>query len=195
MTEEQTTTTTTEAAPLPCVVRHPDAGGQCGREAAMKVHGLPFCEAHGEEARIGALLEEHDEIWSFVGQFCTPHVSGVSAPVAKMLQDALERVHSNTPSGADQWRALRDAYPNAPEDLRERIIEWEAGEEPGYQGMVDSLLNTLHVIHRCMRVAHEARETWLVETLERERESMAAEAAVALELADRRRAEHGAARD
>jgi hypothetical protein len=46
-----------ERGQLPCVVRHPDAGGQCQGLAVMKVYGLNFCEIHGAEAKAGALEE------------------------------------------------------------------------------------------------------------------------------------------
>ena len=41
---------------LPCVVRHADAGGRCGRSATIRTHEmLNYCPEYGEEARIGAL--------------------------------------------------------------------------------------------------------------------------------------------
>lgn len=47
---------------FPCVVRHPDAGGQCERTAEMLVYGLNFCKEHGEEARHPGRLEKpHEE--------------------------------------------------------------------------------------------------------------------------------------
>ena len=62
MSENTTTTTvgTEESRALPCFVRHEDAGGHCGRIATMKVYGINFCEAHGEEAKLGAGLEQYD---------------------------------------------------------------------------------------------------------------------------------------
>ena len=41
-----------DKAPIACTVRHPDAGGQCKREAIGEVWALPFCEAHGKEAEL-----------------------------------------------------------------------------------------------------------------------------------------------
>ena len=46
--------------------------------------------------------------------------------------------------------------------------------------MVNSFLGSLETLDKVMRVAHEDGETWLVELLERERESVAAQAAYAL---------------
>ena len=58
--------------------------------------------------------------------------------------------------------------------------------------MVDILLQRLNLLHRLTRIAHEAGAGDLVELLERERESTAAEAAVAL--AEVERLEQNAAR-
>ncbi len=175
MTEE-TTTTTTEG--YPCFVAHPDAGGPCGEPATTTAYGLDFCERHGREVNLGALLDEQNELDAFFAGF-----RGFPSPVARAFArlDATERV-----SDGDYWRALARAYPDPPEDLRERIAEWEASEEPGYQGVVDSLLDTLATLFKIMRTAHDARETWLVEVLEPLRESTAAEAAYALERAEAR---------
>ncbi len=60
--------------------------------------------------------------------------------------------------------------------------------------VVDILLQSLHTLHKLMRIAREERQTWLVETLERERESEAVRAAVALEHANQRRDEREAER-
>ncbi len=112
-----------------------------------------------------------------------------------MLEAVLDRAHSDSPWGAKHWRALRRAYPNAPADVRECISRWEADEEPGYVPVLDCLLSSLHTLHKLMRIAYEEQETKLVLLLERERESTDAQAAVALEHADRRQAEREAARD
>lgn len=42
--------------PIACVVRHPDAGGQCEREAVGEVWSLPFCEIHAREAELAPVL-------------------------------------------------------------------------------------------------------------------------------------------
>ena len=55
--------------------------------------------------------------------------------------------------------------------------------------VVDILLQSLHTLHKLMRIAHEEGQTWLVEVLERHRESEAACVAVALEHANQRRDE------
>jgi|SRR5215217_1531705 len=42
---------------IPCVVSHPDAGGQCLENASFAVYGLAFCHKHALEAKHGALAE------------------------------------------------------------------------------------------------------------------------------------------
>ena len=42
---------------IACVVRHPDAGGPCRREAMGEVWSLPFRELHGREAELAAKAE------------------------------------------------------------------------------------------------------------------------------------------
>ena len=49
-----------DKAPIACTVRHPEAGGQCEREAIGEVWSLPFCEVHGKEAEM-AYMEEYEE--------------------------------------------------------------------------------------------------------------------------------------
>ncbi len=41
--------TTDRERGLPCVVRHPEAGGQCERTATVRAFGLRYCGIHGEE--------------------------------------------------------------------------------------------------------------------------------------------------
>ncbi len=137
MTIEKMENPTTEPERgLPCVVRHPDAGGQCERPAAACMYGLYFCEIHDGE------LEE--------------------GPVE------------------DRRRVLVRAYPDAPEGIRANVLQWERDEGPNRGPVVESLLGSLRTLGKLMRVAHEDGETWLVEVLELERESLAAQAAYAL---------------
>ncbi len=57
--------------------------------------------------------------------------------------------------------------------------QWERDEGPNGGAVVGSLLGSLGTLRKVMRVAHEDGETWLVELLELERESFAAQAAYA----------------
>lgn len=49
--------------PKACTVRHPDAGGQCPREAIGEVWALPFCEAHGKEAEMAYRDEIAEDVY------------------------------------------------------------------------------------------------------------------------------------
>ncbi|MDP8951329.1 MAG: hypothetical protein M3N18_03650, partial [Actinomycetota bacterium] len=53
----------------PCCVKHPHAGRQCARPAAVTVYGLHFCEPHGRQVAEGALEEARHDAEAFMGQF------------------------------------------------------------------------------------------------------------------------------
>ncbi len=184
MTEEHTTTTTEERL-LPCQVRHEDAGGQCRRPEAMRVHGIGLCAEHGQEARLGAALEEQHEVQVFAERF---RDRGTGSPIEKALYALADR-EERTVSDEEYWEALLGAYGNAPDDVRARVAEIEADENPGRMSVLDDFLDTLYTLHKLQRIAYQEWQTYLVEILERERESVAAQAAVALEHANRRSAE------
>ncbi len=184
--EQTTTTTAEEERPLPCFVRHPDAGGQCHEPSAVEVYRLSFCQRHGKEVRD---VEERDEVYYFFERFSADHVPGVSSPVECAVEETVKQLHDGPSLDDVHHEALLRAFPNPPEDVREEIARWEADEELGHMPVVDCLLGSLHTLHKLMRIAREERQTWLTEILERHRESEAVRAAVALEHADRRQAE------
>ncbi len=183
MTEETNTTTTTEERPLPCFVRHRDAGGQCYRPAAMRVHGLGFCAEHGEEARLGAALEEQHEVDTFLERF---RDRGTNSPVEKALRAALAHRGESRVSDGEHYDALMRAYPDPPEKLRRQVQNWILDEHPGYEEtVVDYLLRALALTNKLMRLSYEEEMLWMVERLEAERESLAAQCACALMEAER----------
>ncbi len=182
MTEEQSTTTTDYTH---CSVAHPDAGGPCSEPFAVSVYGLNFCEAHGLQAKLGAALEEAHEVQVFAERF---RDRGTNSPVEKALRTLAGR-EERTVSDEEHWDALLRAYGNAPADVRGRVAEMEADENPGRMSVLDDFLDTLYTLHKLQRIAYQEWQTYLVEILERERESVAAQAAVALEHANRRSAE------
>ncbi len=127
---------------------------------------------------LGALLEEQFEVDSFLARF-----RDFPLPIDRVLSrlgDA-ERV-----SDSAYWAALVRAYPDPPAHMREWISNWERDEDPRHLGVLDSLLDTRATLHKLMRVARVEYQHGFVELLERERESVAAQAAVALERADNR---------
>jgi hypothetical protein len=102
--------------------------------------------------------------------FCAIH--GPEAKLGAVPED---------PSGRDYDRALLAAYPDPPEGLREQVHQWQLEKNSDHLPVFDSLLMSLDTLNKVMCVAHEADEVWLVEILEEERQSVAAQAAVALE--------------
>ena len=165
---------------MPCFVHHPDAGGLCGREAVMKIYGLDFCEAHGEEVRIGAVFEQLREVETLFEGFRNPHVTASGSDIERALRSTLDQLHAGAPPVDEYWRALLQAYPNPPEDVRERVRRWQLDEGSEGFGVFDLLTDTQHTLHRLMRIAYEDGERWLVEVLEEYRQSIGAQAAVAL---------------
>lgn len=179
MTEETKNATATEEQGSPCFVRHPDAGGQCWQPATIEVYGLNFCEAHGEEARLGSRLEEQQDAEWFFERFRTSHVPRFSSQIERGLELALDAVR---PVEKDYYRAIVRAHDGlVPEGVRERVARWELDEGQGYGTILDWCLDSLFVLHKLLRIAHAEQRTWLVELLEVERQGIAAEAAVALE--------------
>lgn len=166
---------------LPCFVHHEDAGDWCERTATMRVYGLNFCDEHGQDVRAGALLEAHEDAGTFFERFRNPRTPDVSEVIERELAAALGRMHDEGPTDEDYQGALRRAYPNAPEKVRAGVLTWEADTD--YAREVppsDCLLDTLMTMHKLLRLAFEDGESWLVEVLELERESVAAQAAYAL---------------
>ncbi len=168
---------------LHCVVRHPDAGGRCQRTAAIKMYGmLNFCPEHGEEAKVGALMELYQDAGYFFDRFRNPHTPDLNNLVERELAAAIVRMNDEGPSDSDHYRALSRAYPNPPEGVREMIAQWERDERANRGPTpLDLLLDSYYTLCKLMRIAFEDGEDWLVEMLEHERQETAAQAAFALE--------------
>ncbi|MDP9485432.1 MAG: hypothetical protein M3Q49_06520 [Actinomycetota bacterium] len=165
---------------LPCFVHHEDAGGQCEHTATMRVYGLAFCEEHGEDVKLGAISEAAHEAYNFFQRFKNPHVEGLGPLVDREIDAAVDRVMEERPSGTEEVAAMMRAFPDAPEHVRSRVVAWELDEEPYEAPVYDSLQDSLYTVHKVMQVAYADGETWLVEMLELQRESVAAQAAYAL---------------
>ncbi len=168
---------------LPCFVHHEDAGGWCERTATMRVYDLNFCDEHGGEVRAGALLEAYQDAAYYFDRARNPHTPDVSEIVERELVAAVSRMNGEGPTDEDYYRALRLAYPDVPEKVRAGVLTWEGDwEADGYRDAapLDCLLDSLATMHKLLRLAYEDAESWLVEVLEYERESVAAQAAYAL---------------
>ncbi len=170
---------------LPCVVRHPDAGGRCERTATVKMYGiLNFCPEHGEEAWVGALMEAYQDAGHFFDRFRNPRTPDLNALVERELEAAVNRMRGEGPSDDDHERALLRAYPDTPEGVREMIALWAEDERANHGPTpLDLLLDSYYTLCKLMRIAFEDGEDWLVEILEYERQETAARAACASEIA------------
>jgi hypothetical protein len=166
---------------LPCFVHHEDAGGWCDRSATMRVYGINFCEEHGREVRAGALMEVYHDAAYFFDRFRNPHTPDFNEIVERELLAAVDRMRGEGPSDQDYQDALRRAYPDVPEKVRAGVETWEEDTDDGHElPPEDCLLDTLMTMHKVLRLAFEDGESWLVEVLELERESVAAQAAYAM---------------
>ena len=172
---------TEEERKFTCFVRHDDAGGQCMRPAYVVVYGLAFCEIHGEEARLGAMSEVAYDAEILLERLRNPHVPRLNPTIDRALEVAITHLYEQAPdvAGEDYERALLAAYSDPSELVRERTHRWLEDEEPGLLTVFDTLVISLGTLCKTMRIAYEADQTWLVEMLEQERESIAAQAAVA----------------
>ncbi len=162
----------------PCFVRHPDAGGLCGRPAEMMVYGLRFCEVHGAEIKAGALVEVYQDAADFIERLDNPFGAPVNPEALQAVRQTSGEL-SNRVSDGQEDQALRRAYPATPERVDEDIRDHDYRlpcESP-----LDEYYRSRSVLHGMMRRAHVEGFVWLVELLEVERERVSAQAAFALE--------------
>ncbi len=179
MTNELTTPYVGEARDgAPCCVKHPHAGGQCERPAATTVYGLHFCEPHGQQVAEGAYEEAHHDAEAFLDQFRDSEARPLPVLVSQAIEAASDSIYGR--GGGDFYEVLFGAFPEPTPEVRGLVEEAEAGDEPGYESFADTLIGALHTMHRCMRIAFEEREVWLLELLEGERQSVAAQCAYAV---------------
>ncbi len=179
MTNELTTPYVGEARDgAPCCVKHEHAGGQCEREAAMTVYDLNFCEPHGEQVAEGALSEAQHDAEVFLDQFRHPKIRALPVLVSRAIEAASDSVFAG--GGRDFYEVLFRAFPSPTPEVRAMGEQAEAGDEPGYESFADTLIGSLECMHRLMRIAYEERETWVLELLEFERQSVAAQCAYVL---------------
>ncbi len=105
-----------DKAPIACTVRHPEAGGQCQREAIGEVWALPFCEVHGKEAELAFLEERQETVAYGLDILRDSDYAALSRPVV----EALGQVEYPDRIGRDAVEAaMREAYP--PEELEKNI--------------------------------------------------------------------------
>ena len=176
-----------ESGPLPCVVRHADAGGRGGRPAALEGWGLALCAVHGAEAKAGALAEMYGDAADFLGRLDNAHVPDYPNPAAqaalRRAVSGLQAAGSNVARGEEE--ALLAAYPLIPERADGATLEYDWHAFRGALTPDEAFYLARALVCRLMRLAFEAGAGWLVEVLEPERESVAAQTAFAVALRDR----------
>jgi hypothetical protein len=154
----------------------------CERKSVMEVYGLHFCEAHGEEAAMGAL----EEIRYDLERRISPDTTGLEPHVEQALRLGMESLPDS--DGKDRDEGLRRAYPFE-ERFRDRVeaetgmyVEERLAGRPrlGYAVPYDLHIMDAHLISRHMRLAFEDGATWMIEMLEPYREDSAFQAAWAL---------------
>ncbi len=171
--------------PPACWVGKGLTGTRCERPAVMEVYGLAMCEAHGEEAAAGALEEIAHDLEQELPRLMNPYVRSLSPHLEAALRHGSEVLDGMAGFEERSDARLLAAFPL---DRSRTCTETLAyAEDPGrYREPVDTpvdvYLSARILVHRLMRLAYEEDATWLVETLERERESVAEQAAYALAL-------------
>ena len=167
----------------PCCVRHRHAGGQCERPAALTVYGLHYCAEHGEECKLAALSEATHDADQFFERFMNGEVRGLGTVIERSIAHVSGQLlgwDDGTVDGRDYYAVLVDAYPNTPPKVRGLVERWERDEGERGPTPADVLLDSLEVVHKTMRIAYEGGQTMLVELLEQERQSYAAQCAYAV---------------
>jgi hypothetical protein len=174
----------TDQGPLPCVVRHEDAGGQCLRPAVMAAYGLYFCEIHGAEVKAGALEESYFDAANYLERLDNPYVPGPNPAATGALREAVSGLRDQelrTYSGGSRDAALRRAYPLIPERVDEDAADYDYNEGVPGESPLDWNYDSRMLIHKLMRIAHEAgHDHYLVEMLEQQRERVSAQLSFAL---------------
>lgn len=163
-------------------------GVRCERPAMMEVYGLAMCEAHGEEAAAGALEEIAYDLEQELQRPMNPYVKSLSPHLEAALRhgfDSLSEEAENTRDGRRDGDLLR-AFPLDRNRVCVETLAHVEDPDANGRGMRDSPFDAhmaaRMLLHKHMRLAFQEDASWLVETLEAKRESVAAQAAYALAL-------------
>lgn len=159
----------------------------CGQPAVMEVYGVAMCEAHGEEAAGGALEEIAYDLEQESQRFMNPEVRSLSPHIEAALRHAYDSLSEETRNaGGGRDEDLLRAWPLDRARTDAETLAYI--EDPDAHGRgrkappFDAFMSDRMIVHRHMRLAFEEGTDWLVETLERERAEVAAQAAYALAL-------------
>lgn len=158
----------------------------CERPAVMQVYGLSMCEAHGAEAAAGALEEIAYDLENELQRPMNAHVKRLSPHVEAALRRGFEVLPHEAGDYEIAEPALLEAFPlerGVVDAATRDYVEERARQIPSeYAPPSETYLDGRLLLCRHMRLAFEADADWLVETLERERELVSAQAAYALAL-------------
>ena len=161
-------------------------GESCDGPAVMEVYGLTMCREHGEEAASGALAEIAHDLERELERPMNTEVGGLSPHLERALRHGFRSLPAEAYDHGREDAALLAAFPLRRELVDAETLNYAADPEaarkdprlPPYDAFMSSRL----LVCRHMRLAFEEEADWLVEMLEAERESVAAQAAYALAL-------------
>ncbi len=176
-----------EYGPLPCSVRHADAGGQCERPAVLEVYGLSFCSEHGAECKAGALAELYFDASRWLERLDNPHVSLPNPEALRVVRAGVSELNHLCLHFEQDDELLRRAYPYLAERVDSLTLEFDYSDPERSAHPFDTFYEDRWTIHQLMRVAYSKEMGYLVEDLEDRRQYLAAQAAYALQHTERRR--------
>ena len=176
-----------ENEPLPCVVGLHSSLEKCGRDATMEVYGLSFCEIHGAECKAGALEELYFDAAQEVQRPLNLHITRMNPEAERVLRAATDELNALVRDAEQDEELLLRAFPLVRERVCAGTLEYV--EDPDswrdHSPPYDTHRSVRLLIHKVMRLAYGEGVGGLVESLEPDRESVAAQAAYALALEGR----------
>ncbi len=146
---------------------------------------LVVCATLAACARSGVLRPEYEyeeELYLALDGSAQLNVNASVAALAALrgaVEELLEAERRASDQGADS--PLRRAYPPIPERVAEDTLDFDYGDPGPWGTPVDWNFRSRMLIHKLMRIAHEAgSDHYLLEMLEEERECVSAQLAFAL---------------
>jgi hypothetical protein len=157
--------------PQLCWATLPGGSELCEGTAILKVYGLPFCEVHGAEVRAGALAELYFDAEQFLTRLDNQGVPEPNPAALHALRAAISELSAGEAAANDEEdAALLRAYPFRRDLVDEDFRDFDY-EAPAQGGVPEGWCRHHRLlIHRLMRLAHEGDATYIVETLEKDRE-------------------------
>ncbi len=170
--------------PLPCFVRHRDAGGWCERPASMRAYHMNFCEVHGAEIKAGIMAEIYHDAGNVLdGLYDSEDPLANTAAWVHLDEGHRALLDRAVDAEEAQARALVRAYPLNPDrvDSETSCRDFRALHD-GNDDPVDVYMDARMHTHKLMRLSWSVGQDWILEILEEERQGASAQLAFALEL-------------